>query len=364
VLIGQQDASFYLFGSRSQQTGSVRSDVDILIFSESTSAAQAQVLWELEAYLDVFVAERGVARSLINGSTIRAADDEDLVQLLGAIQLTQAGAWMESAEGFRWQTVLADRNPAATDANLFELYDANPEAAADILVVTALTEEYRAVVDALEGTVSGPNQLLSVRDRHGAEWRVSVRNLNEMGSISAALETQWEILRSKARHVVLVGICAGIPSRSELLDVVLPSSIVYYESSKVTPGGIQAAPHVARCDDGIRTAISTMSDEAFKSSIEVGRIHAEGEVMGCGEKVVASAEFRRQLELQHRKLVAIDMESYGVVRAAAMSGRTATVIKAVCDMADEAKGNSHHAEARAAAARCFVGALRGGAFPL
>lgn len=351
--------SAYLFGSRKDQTGSVRSDIDILLVSDRRiTQDQAEWIWQLEPYLDIFVVRNGVAQSLVNESELTAVDNNELVAVLGAVPLLVNGDWQPGADSFAQQRLLAHRSPAATTAPRYELYDAVPAERADVLVVTALAEEIEAVLHELDcGSGSGPSLRVTVKDRDGEEWLVRIVNMDEMGSVGSALKTRDAILRTKAFHVVLVGICAGVPGEVELEDVVIPKTVIYYESAKIAATGEQRGDHSRECDSEIvrRAAI-----HAGGLSCDGITLRADNRVMACGEKVVANEQFRIELQERHRKLAAIDMESYGVVRAAESAGRRATVIKGVCDMADEEKGDKHHQQAAVAAARVFSHLLRHG----
>ncbi|WP_166140068.1 5'-methylthioadenosine/S-adenosylhomocysteine nucleosidase [Nocardioides ochotonae] len=356
-----ENLTAYLFGSRKDRTGSVRSDIDILLVSERRlTQEQAEQIWRLEPYLDIFVARNGVARSLVNESELTAPNNSELVSVLGAAPLFVDGDWQTSADELSEQCLLAQRNPAASTAPLYELYDAVPAERADVLVVTALTEEYEAVLQELEyGNGPAPSVRATVKDQDGEEWLVRVVNMDEMGSVGSALKTRDAILRTKAFHVVLVGICAGVPGEVELQDVVIPKTVIYYESAKISSTGERRGDHSRECDPEIVRRAASHAVELSDAGIT---LKADNRVMACGEKVVANEDFRMGLQERHRKLAAIDMESYGVVRAAESAGRHATVIKAVCDMADEEKGDKHHQEAAVAAARVFAHLLRSGVF--
>lgn len=78
--------------------------------------------------------------------------------------------------------------------------------------------------------------------------------------------------------------------------------------------------------------------------------------------MIADDSTRDALVNAHRKLAALDMESYGVLRAAEIRKTPATVIKRVCDLADADKSDDLRDRARAAAARVFVDAVRAGVF--
>lgn len=351
----------YLFGSRKDRTGSVRSDIDILLISDRRlTQEQAERIWNLEPYLDIFVARNGTAQSLVNESELTATDNDELVKLLGATPLFLDGDWQTSANVLVEQRLLAQRNPAASTAPLYELYDAVPAERADVLVVTALTEEYEAVLRELgHGSWPDPSVRVTVKDEDDEDWLIRVVNMDEMGSVGSALKTRDAILRTKAFHVVLVGICAGIPGEVELEEVVIPKTVIYYESAKIAATEERRGDHSRECDSEIVRRAATHAAELSRGGIT---LRADNRVMACGEKVVANEEFRIGLQERHRKLAAIDMESYGVVRAAESAGRHATVIKGVCDMADEEKGDKHHQQAAAAAARVFSHLVRRGVF--
>jgi nucleoside phosphorylase len=187
-----------------------------------------------------------------------------------------------------------------------------------------------------------------------------------MGSVGAALGTRGALLRTKAKHVVFLGICAGVPGKVELGDVVIPRTVIYFEPGKVGKGRfggqgrIEYADDQRHCDPGVlgRAALlrASLDDQGIK-------LRADDDVMACGEKVVASKRFRdNQIRLRHRKIAAIDMESYGVALATEEVGRKLTVIKGVCDMADHRKNDEAHAIAARNAAEVFVKLVEEGAF--
>jgi nucleoside phosphorylase/predicted nucleotidyltransferase len=361
-ILGVPDITVYIFGSRKDRTGSSRSDIDLLVpLEHRVDEFQARELWALEPYLDIFILDRGIATSLINESQIRADSDADLINLVGAQEVFVEGSWRDHSQLLRYHTVLAERSPAATCAPLYDLTDAIPAERADILVMTALTEEYHAIVDALGGFRMAPSSLVDVCDSGDSPWRVRIVNMAEMGSVGAALKTQDAIRRTKAEHVVLVGICAGIPGRAEMLDVVIPKSVLYYESKKVTGSGDQSAPETCECDDSVRNRAALGAWRSEPDDYHL-KVLADGELLACGEKVVSADGFRDDIAKAHRKLAGIDMESYGVLRAARAAGRKATVIKSVCDMADEEKSDAKHTEACSAAARVLHRLIVSGAF--
>lgn len=83
--------SCYLFGSRAYKTGSLRSDIDVLVYTEKP-LKQAQVTRFCECYkpIDLFETSDNItAKSLTNGSAIY--DKENLIEKLDAILLWERG---------------------------------------------------------------------------------------------------------------------------------------------------------------------------------------------------------------------------------------------------------------------------------
>ena len=85
-------------------------------------------------------------------------------------------------------------------------------------------------------------------------------------------------------------------------------------------------------------------------------------ILASGEKVVASDEFRDKVCRAHRKLAAIDMESYGVACAAERRHSSLTVIKGISDYADSSKNDEYHTLAARNSARVFHFLVRTEAF--
>lgn len=104
----------YLFGSRAYNTGSLRSDIDLLAFSDGNPIPQSEInAWLPFAYplVDLFwTYDKQIAQSAANGSAIRCREEyKDIIDQIDAIKLwdTQNG-FMEFD---RWnQVTLAEQN--------------------------------------------------------------------------------------------------------------------------------------------------------------------------------------------------------------------------------------------------------------
>ncbi|WDH83322.1 nucleotidyltransferase domain-containing protein [Paenibacillus urinalis] len=100
--------SIHLFGSRGHNTGSRRSDIDLLVYSEVAIQTHLITDWIIGKYppVDIFkTTDLKVAESIINASLIQA---ESLINKLEAIPLWQKGSGL-NADFHRWQQ-LTDKN--------------------------------------------------------------------------------------------------------------------------------------------------------------------------------------------------------------------------------------------------------------
>src|SRR4051794_9613465 len=80
TILGGISRDIFLFGSRRYKTGSVRSDIDLLVFTdERILRATAAQIMQIEPYLDIFHGDGGHVQSLVNESAIRRASRTELL---------------------------------------------------------------------------------------------------------------------------------------------------------------------------------------------------------------------------------------------------------------------------------------------
>lgn len=92
-------SEIYLFGSRRHQTGSLRSDIDLLVVPNGNirpSDLREEVTQKCKA-LDFFILERGTARSVINDSYISAHDDHAIISRCDAVRVWSASSGFEKS---------------------------------------------------------------------------------------------------------------------------------------------------------------------------------------------------------------------------------------------------------------------------
>lgn len=237
---------------------------------------------------------------------------------------------------------------------------------ADIVILTAIEVERRAVCDAFG---FGDGNRIKRRGRwywqgplilkDGSALEVVVAQPADMGQVEATALTKDVLLDWKPRAALLVGIAASTdPKDVKLGDVVVGSSIWYYERGKVTPQGIIPQPEVIQADSGFLnhfTGLTIWNGEVGierpKNKESKPKVHRG--VIASGERVIADEVVRDEIASGHRKIIAIAMEDYGFSRVISQCPDPVRylVIRGICDYATERKDDKwHNYAARAAAA--------------
>ncbi len=191
-----------------------------------------------------------------------------------------------------------------------------------------------------------------------------------MGSVASALLASKLISAFRPRFLAMPGICAGVRGKVELGDVVVFDPTWEWPSGKLADGEngtyLQPAPHQIALNEMIAArVIQLQADDSClarirgswpgsKPSTALGLVIGPG---ASGSAVVADSATVDAIRLQHRKLVAVEMEAYGVCAAARMASSprpSPIVMKAVCDFADETKSDDWQAYAAFASAEAMA----------
>jgi uncharacterized protein (TIGR02646 family) len=258
--------------------------------------------------------------------------------------------------------ILDDLEASKTDRSFIS--SIKQELLIDFAIVTAKEVERLAVCRAFH---------LTERDRVPKEsrqyWRgrislendefyeIVVTQIPNMANVDAALAANDMIHHWKPGALLMVGIAAAATKEQALGDAVAGGEVYYDERGKVTPTGIKPEPTMYKADATLWNRITTLP--AWKKRIHVSRpdrlksrpqIHYG--VIFSSERVIADERMRDELLTKHRKIVAIEMEGYGVSAAAWQSFHQVRhlVIRAICDLADSSKNDTWHRYAAAVAA--------------
>ena len=200
---------------------------------------------------------------------------------------------------------------------------------------------------------------------------VAVTMLSHVGNVHAALHTAQCLERLKPHFVLMVGIAGGVKEKVHLGDVVVSEQIIYYEFTKEEPFSSDFRPEVLSANKLLLERAKNYKDNNWYTLIHAERPKSSGSIkqpevhsgpIASGEKVIANEARVDELKQLHSKLLAIEMESYGVALSAAQtdSGCKFIAIRGISDYADAEKNDTWHEYAAESAAAYSIGLLRSG----
>ncbi|MGQ7245682.1 phosphorylase family protein [Salinicola sp. V024] len=177
-----------------------------------------------------------------------------------------------------------------------------------------------------------------------------------MGMTASSILATKMILKFKPRYVVMAGITAGVRDKVNLGDVVIADPSWDYGSGKQTLSDegshFHAAPNQISLDPFIKSRASKLSsDKEFLSELakywptdlpNVVKVHI-GPV-ASGAAVLEDTALAKHIQSQHRKLMGIEMETYGVYAAcqdSPLPQPKAISLKSICDFADSDKNDTY-----------------------
>lgn len=176
-----------------------------------------------------------------------------------------------------------------------------------------------------------------------------------MGMVSTALRSAALISHLRPRLIAMCGICAGVKGKVNIGDVLLADPAWDFQSGKrvrdkenkafsmsphqlYPPAIVRTHIEQLRSDkDALSRIANTYGDEPPSSSrILIGPV-------ASGSAVLADGEVVNEIKRQHRDLIGVEMEIYGMYAAAFAAPNPQPLpfaIKGVCDFADPDKEDS------------------------
>lgn len=249
--------------------------------------------------------------------------------------------------------------------------------AIDFLVLTALEEE-RVGFDQTGLAFVGDSILAGLNIRYvdlahdDGRHRGAIIKLRQIGLVAATVDACLALSAFDARVICMSGICAGISDRSTLGQLVLASPAWEYQAGKWADNGFQIAPTQIPLPARTRViADQVLNSPGLHHVMEKGiaktvvRPSRWAEPMlapvATGSAVIADASRLAHIETQHRKVAALDMETFGLYYAAHEIGPPPEhffSLKCVVDMADVAKDDDLHEYGCVIAARSTTYLIR------
>jgi nucleoside phosphorylase/CheY-like chemotaxis protein len=236
----------------------------------------------------------------------------------------------------------------------------------DICFVTALAEPEQSALFRLPMTWAPDPEYVdsntsvrrgSLRAKGGETLTVVAGCSMRMGATEAALLTAKLIERYRPKLVVMAGICAGMQKKVEYGDALLGSPVWDWTSSKwdIDEKGNERtlpSPHFIECARELVARFRLLQqDRAFLDRVRSGwpagappsALSMHVGPVASGPIVVADGKTLQEIKTtQHRDVLGLEMEAYGVYCATSFAGRPRPLvmsIKSVCDFADPRKND-------------------------
>lgn len=243
----------------------------------------------------------------------------------------------------------------------------------DIVLLCALeTPEFEALMEVpWNWAPSRPiHDHMFVRDgwfiSNGHKITVAAAFASRMGMVETAVKTSIAISLLRPSIIAMTGICAGVPSKSKIGDVIFAEFAWDFQSGKIIRDGETTkrmiSPHQIPATYAIKTLMEALrSDKKFLNElpsifgaecpyttrIKIGPVASGSAVLADGKTI------KEIQESQQRDVFGVEMEIYGLYAAAYSSSPPIRffALKAVCDHADPDKDDEAQRYAAFASAR-------------
>ncbi len=240
----------------------------------------------------------------------------------------------------------------------------------DIAIITAVEEEFNSVKSLLADWKNislddDPTLYLSNDFIIGdVSKKILLTKLPEMGMTAASCVTTKIIKSFSPEKIYMVGICGGVRGKVELGDIIIASHTWDYGNGKIKPQKkeaessyyeFEASPNQISSSIANIDSLKVLTEDILSDVVnEWNTVHKSNMInpnihiapMPSGASVICDESlFNEIIRPQHRKCVAIDMETYGVYFAATKSKASNIKflsIKCVSDYADIEKNDDLH----------------------
>lgn len=179
----------------------------------------------------------------------------------------------------------------------------------------------------------------------------------EMGMTAAAVFATKSITHFCPQYVIMTGIAAGLDKGAEVGDIMVATDVLNYSGGKYveTDDSVKLLPDLKNKSMD-RALADKLTSPNYQDVMKQIKNNFEGDSpnhkpkvhfgqIACGTAVVASdAVVTEQIKAHSRKVIGLDMESYGVYFAAQFvkdPGIKAIVVKSISDFANSQKGDAY-----------------------
>lgn len=182
------------------------------------------------------------------------------------------------------------------------------------------------------------------------QLKIALVTLPRMGLVNSTAITMRSINLLRPKLVIMPGICAGIKTEVNIGDIIIAETCWEWQVGKVTTDDFKSEVYQIQIDDYSKGLLHTdVSYEInkFWRTFEEPRPQEKTKILSgaivSGSSVISNQEKIREITQQHRKLLGLEMEIFGVYTAC-MQGWPRPkffAAKAVCDYGDNEKHDNY-----------------------
>lgn len=287
---------------------------------------------------------KSIIRSQLLNSTVSSTGSDD-----GNTLEAQSSSWSAASHVKKYQSFANTRTERAC-----------------FVILTVIEAEFLAVCKAFD---IDPDKGRDFKDSRvywkkelplddDESYSIIIAQSPDAANVDAAVLTTDALHHWSPDAILLVGIAAATSSEQILGDLVVGREIHYYERGKQVAGGKRPEIKMHNADPKLWSRFQALP-KSTKDSFHISAQRPDNSlyrplvypgVIASGEEVIANPELRDSIVELNRKIMAIEMEGYGVSRAAWQSSKPCLVIRALCDYADGGKNDDWHEYSAAVAA--------------
>lgn len=243
----------------------------------------------------------------------------------------------------------------------------------DLAVLSALHTPELSAIRSIQWEWTGPQSLDEVGYFYegailagGEARRVVAAAAPRMGMVATAILASKIIGRFRPRLLAMAGICAGLKDQCAIGDVLVADPAWDWQMGKYAKGQFYLAPDQIDIPTAIAERFRMLASDQqlwfdiYNSytgnkpqnlpSLKIGPVTS-------GSAVLADTRILSEIKRQHRNLLGVEMELYGMYVAArdcSPPNPVAFGVKSVCDFADDKKNDDYQAYASHVSARCLA----------
>lgn len=229
----------------------------------------------------------------------------------------------------------------------------------DVGIITALNKEFEQLKEICDWELFPvANDPLvyykfTLNTRSSNNIRIIACCINDMGMQAASAVSSKVISKFSPSLLFMTGICAGLKSGGITLgEIIVAKQVWDYESGKIIDGDgntFTFKPDM-KClptDQGTVTRLINFSNDKailskiyndFKGKKPITQLNVKFDSVGSGPYLLTSKNYLLKLLENDRKLIGIDMEGYGMYKAAQFhTGTIPVFVKGVSDYGDAEK---------------------------